>query len=82
MVLIMAMAALPSCSISERAAASEEFTDHETIDSILKEHFPEIFKASEAGIVHVDRIVKSVNRKGQIKYKVEYDYFPHHDDCD
>ena len=76
-VIMMAMAALPSCSTAGRVAASEEITDHETIDSILEEHFPEIYRASEAGVVHVDKIIKSVNRKGHIKYKVEYDYHPH-----
>ena len=77
------MALLPSCSASWRTAESSEITDPESVDSILQEHFPEIFRAKEMGVVHVDGIIRSVNRKGEIRYKVEYDYHPHHDDdCD
>ena len=61
--VIVAMATLPSCSVGWRGAESSEITEEAAVDAILKEHFPEIFRAKEAGVVHVDGIIKSVNRK-------------------
>lgn len=81
--MIVAMATLPSCSVGWRGAESSEITEGAAVDAILKEHFPEIFRAKEAGVVHVDGIIRSVNRKGEIRYKVDYDYHPlHSDGCD
>lgn len=83
MALIVATATLPSCSVGWRGAESSEITEEAAVDAIMKEHFPEIFRAKEAGVVHVDGIIKSVNRKGEIRYKVDYDYHPlHSDGCD
>ena len=57
-------------------------TDEDSVEAILKEYFPEIYRAREAGSVHVDGIYKSVNARGRIQYKVDYDLHSHHDDCD
>lgn len=51
--------------------------DHDRIDEILEEYFPELYRAHEAGTVHVDEIYKFVDSRGRIKYKVDYDYHTH-----
>ncbi|MBO4570570.1 MAG: hypothetical protein J5699_01430 [Bacteroidales bacterium] len=78
---ILILAALPSCSTTWRSVSSRRITDKETVDAILKQHFPDIYKAKEKGSVHVDAVQESVNKKGEIRYKVDYDFHPFHQ-CD
>ena len=55
-------------------------TDHETIEQILQEHFPDLYELHEQGTVEVDEIYVIPTRSGEPKYKVSLRYMPPHGD--
>ena len=69
------MLAAASCGIVPRGAVV--ITDHETIEQILQEHFPDLYELHEQGHVEVDEIYSYTDRHGQPKYKVSLRYMPH-----
>ena len=53
-------------------------TDHETIEQILQEHFPDLYELHEQGHIEVDEIYSYTTRRGEPKYKVSFRYMPPH----
>ena len=51
-------------------------TDHETIEQILQEHFPDLYELHEQGHIEVDEIYSYTTRRGEPKYKVSFRYMP------
>ena len=51
-------------------------TDHEAIEEILQEHFPELYELHEQGRVEVDEIYSYTDFRGRPKYKVSLRYHP------
>ena len=51
-------------------------TDHEAIEAILQEHFPELYEMHEQGRVEVDEIYSYTDFRGRPKYKVSLRYHP------
>ena len=69
--------ALASCGILKPRGA-EVISDHETIEAILQEHFPDLYELHEQGRIEVEEIYRYTNRHGQPKYKVSLRYMPPH----
>ena len=53
-------------------------TDHEEIETILQEHFPDLYTLHEQERIEVDAIYVYTDRKGQPKYKLSLRYIPSH----
>ena len=68
-----------SCGLFKPRGA-EVITDHETIEQILQEHFPDLYELHEQGTVEVDEIYIIPTRSGEPKYKVSLRYMPPHGD--
>jgi len=72
--LLLTMA---SCGILPPRGATV-ISDHETIEAILQEHFPDLYDLHEQGRIEVDEIYLYTDRHGQPKYKVSLRYMPPH----
>ena len=59
-------------------AQSHVFSDHEEIEAILQEHFPDLYDLHEQGRIEVDEIYVYTTRGGEPKYKVSLRYMPPH----
>ena len=53
-------------------------TDHEEIEAILQEHFPDLYTLHEQERIEVDEIYCYTDRKGNPKYKISLRYMPPH----
>lgn len=79
--LSLALSAV-SCGILPPRGATV-ISDHEAIEAILQEHFPDLYDLHEQGVIEVDEIYAYTTRRGEPKYKVSLRYHPPHtDDCD
>ena len=66
-----------SCGLMKPRGATV-ISDHETIEEILQEHFPDLYNLHEQGRIEVDEIYYYTDRRGQPKYKVSLRYMPPH----
>ena len=71
------MSATTSCGILIPRDAIV-ITDHEEIETILQEHFPDLYALHEQERIEVDEIYVYTDRKGQPKYKLSLRYIPAH----
>ncbi|MCR5709564.1 MAG: hypothetical protein K6G79_03675 [Bacteroidales bacterium] len=77
-ILLLSLALLSaSCGIMKPRNAVV-ITDHEAIEAILMEHFPELYDLHEQGHVEVDAIYSYTGRNGQPEFKVSFRYIPAH----
>ena len=53
-------------------------TDHDEIEAILQEHFPDLYTLHEQDRIEVDEIYLYTTRQGEPKYKVSFRYHPPH----
>ena len=74
LVLLMTVA---SCGIIPPRGATV-ISDHEEIEAILQEHFPDLYDLHEQGRIEVDEIYVYATRGGEPKYKVSLRYMPPH----
>lgn len=74
LVLLMTVA---SCGIFPPRRATV-ISDHEEIEAILQEHFPDLYDLHEQGLIEVDEIYVYTTRGGEPKYKVSLRYMPPH----
>ena len=74
LVLLMTVA---SCGIFPPRGAMV-ISDHEEIEAILQEHFPDLYDLHEQGRIEVDEIYVYTTRGGEPKYKVSLRYMPPH----
>lgn len=74
LVLLMTVA---SCGIFPPRGATV-ISDHEEIEAILQEHFPDLYDLHEQGRIEVDEIYVYTTRSGETKYKVSLRYMPPH----
>lgn len=68
---------LASCGILPPRGATV-ISDHEEIEAILLEHFPDLYELHEQGRIEVDEIYVYTTRGGETKYKVSLRYMPPH----
>lgn len=68
---------LTSCGILPPRGATV-ISDHEEIEAILLEHFPDLYELHEQGRIEVDEIYVYNTRSGETKYKVSLRYMPPH----
>ena len=66
-----------SCGLMKPRGATV-ISDHEAIEEILQEHFPDLYNLHEQGRIEVDEIYLYTDRHGQPKYKVSLRYMPPH----
>lgn len=69
--------ATSSCGILPPHGATV-ISDHEEIEAILQEHFPDLYSLHEQERIEVDEIYVYTDRKGQTKYKLSLRYMPPH----
>ena len=73
------MLATASCGIFPPRGATV-ITDHEEMEAILLEHFPDLYELHEQGRIEVEEIYAYTDRRGCPKYKVSLRYHPRHGD--
>ncbi len=66
-----------SCGILPPRGATV-ISDHEEIEAILQEHFPDLYALHEQERIEVDEIYVYTDKKGQTKYKLSLRYMPPH----
>lgn len=76
-VLAATLLTTASCGILTPRGATV-ISDHEEIEAILQEHFPDLYELHEQGRIEVDEIYAYTDKKGKPKYKVSLRYHPPH----
>lgn len=74
--ILVLMMTVASCGIFPPRGATV-ISDHEEIEAILQEHFPNLYDLHEQGRIEVDEIYVYTTR-GEPKYKVSLRYMPPH----
>ncbi len=74
---ILVLLTVASCGIFPPRGATV-ISDHEEIEAILQEHFPDLYDLHEQGRIEVDEIYVYTTRGGEPKYKVSLRYMPPH----
>ncbi|MBQ1708412.1 MAG: hypothetical protein II026_05035 [Bacteroidales bacterium] len=75
--MLVLLITVASCGIFPPRGATV-ISDHEEIEAILLEHFPDLYELHEQGRIEVDEIYVYNTRGGEPKYKVSLRYMPPH----